>query len=234
MVGYTALLDPVAGRGARVRDAPERRGRQASGRRRAALAAVRAGLAGRSAARRRGPRPPPPTIPDSGPLRRAPTSATTAARSSWSAEDDGLSISIGLGVRPPRARSACDASRARRSSSPIRRSSGSRSSSGATTRGRVVEAFHGGTWFRGERYEGPEPPGAARRRGAGTRVSTATTTRGARCCGSSLRKGRLAITWPADATTRRAASSSRSTTGRSRSATRRSRDASASRGTSAG
>jgi CubicO group peptidase (beta-lactamase class C family) len=63
--------------------------------------------------------------------------------------------------------------------------------------GRVVEAFHGGTWFRAPRYEGPdaeEPPAEWRRHpglyrnddpwGAVLRIV--------------LRKGRLAILWPAD------------------------------------
>jgi D-alanyl-D-alanine carboxypeptidase len=63
--------------------------------------------------------------------------------------------------------------------------------------GRVVEAFHGSTWFRGERYEGPEPeppprewerhPGLYRNDdpwGAALRIT--------------LRKGRLAILWPTD------------------------------------
>jgi hypothetical protein len=63
---------------------------------------------------------------------------------------------------------------------------------------RVVEVFHGGTWFRGERYEGPGPeeapatwsrhPGLYRNDdpwGAVLRIV--------------LRKGRLAILWPTGA-----------------------------------
>ena len=63
--------------------------------------------------------------------------------------------------------------------------------------GRVVEAFHGGTWFRGERYDGPEaerPPAEWGRHpglyrnddpwGAVLRIA--------------LRKGRLAIMYPTD------------------------------------
>jgi CubicO group peptidase (beta-lactamase class C family) len=63
--------------------------------------------------------------------------------------------------------------------------------------GRVVEAFHGGTWFRGERYEGPEPPEPpeAWRRHPGLYRNDDPWGSVLRVL---LRKGRLAITWPSD------------------------------------
>jgi D-alanyl-D-alanine carboxypeptidase len=65
--------------------------------------------------------------------------------------------------------------------------------------GTVVEAFHGGTWFRSQRYTGPEPPAAAEawRRLVGFYRSNdpwAPTLR------VYIRKGVLAIEWPASAT----------------------------------
>ncbi len=61
--------------------------------------------------------------------------------------------------------------------------------------GRVVEAFHGETWFRGERYEGPEPgdPPAAWRAMTGTYRSTNAWAPLLRVL---LRKGRLWLDWP--------------------------------------
>jgi hypothetical protein len=65
-------------------------------------------------------------------------------------------------------------------------------------RGRVVEAFHGNTWFRGQRYEGsdPEEPPAAWRRFPGLYRNDDPWCPVLRIV---LRKGRLAITWPAGA-----------------------------------
>jgi CubicO group peptidase (beta-lactamase class C family) len=64
--------------------------------------------------------------------------------------------------------------------------------------GRVVEAFHGDTWFRGERYEGLEPdePPAAWRRHPGLYRNDDPWNPVLRIV---LRKRRLAIMWPTDA-----------------------------------
>ena len=61
----------------------------------------------------------------------------------------------------------------------------------------VVEAFHGGTWFRGERYEGPAPqaPPEEWRRHPGLYRNDDPWGSVLRVF---LRKGRLAITWPSD------------------------------------
>jgi hypothetical protein len=61
----------------------------------------------------------------------------------------------------------------------------------------VVEAFHGDTWFRGERYEGPEPQEseAAWRRHPGLYRNDDPWNPVLRIV---LRKGRLAIMWPTD------------------------------------
>jgi D-alanyl-D-alanine carboxypeptidase len=63
--------------------------------------------------------------------------------------------------------------------------------------GQVVEAFHGNTWFRGERYEGPEPgePPETWRRYPGLYRNDDPWSPVLRIV---LRKGRLAITWPTD------------------------------------
>jgi len=64
--------------------------------------------------------------------------------------------------------------------------------------GLVVEAFHGGTWFRGERYEGPDPeePPAEWRRHPGLYRNDDPWGAVLRIV---LRKGRLAILWPTSA-----------------------------------
>jgi D-alanyl-D-alanine carboxypeptidase len=63
--------------------------------------------------------------------------------------------------------------------------------------GGVVEAFHGGTWFRGERYDGPDPPEPpeAWRRYPGLYRNHDPWGFVLRIL---LRKGRLVITWPSD------------------------------------
>ena len=63
--------------------------------------------------------------------------------------------------------------------------------------GTVAEAFHGGTWFRGERYDGPEPeePPAEWRRYPGLYRSDDPWGPVLRI---ELRKGRLAISYPTD------------------------------------
>jgi D-alanyl-D-alanine carboxypeptidase len=63
--------------------------------------------------------------------------------------------------------------------------------------GRAVEAFHGGAWFRGEAYEGPEPeePPAEWRRHPGLYRNDDPWGPVLRVV---LRKGRLAISYPTD------------------------------------
>ena len=62
----------------------------------------------------------------------------------------------------------------------------------------VVEAFHGNTWFRGERYPGPEPnePPEEWRRFTGLYRNDNPWSPTVRIV---LRKGKLAIQWPAAA-----------------------------------
>jgi D-alanyl-D-alanine carboxypeptidase len=64
--------------------------------------------------------------------------------------------------------------------------------------GRVVEAFHGVTWFRSERYDGPEPqePSEEWNRHPGLYRNDDPWSAVLRIV---LRKGRLAILWPTDA-----------------------------------
>lgn len=64
--------------------------------------------------------------------------------------------------------------------------------------GVVVEAFHGGTWFRGERFAGPdpEPPPEEWRRFTGLYRNDNPWSPTVRIV---LRKGRLALQWPAAA-----------------------------------
>jgi hypothetical protein len=63
--------------------------------------------------------------------------------------------------------------------------------------GQVVEAFHGDAWFRRERYDGPEPeePPEAWHRHPGLYRNDDPWSPVLRIV---LRKGRLAITWPTD------------------------------------
>ena len=65
--------------------------------------------------------------------------------------------------------------------------------------GRVAEAFHGGTWFRGERYGGPDPeePSSEWRRHPGLYRNDDPWGAVLRVV---LRKGRLEILWPTDTT----------------------------------
>jgi D-alanyl-D-alanine carboxypeptidase len=68
---------------------------------------------------------------------------------------------------------------------------------GSDASGRIVEAFHGSTWFRGKRYEGSEPeePPEVWRRHPGLYRNDDPWSPVLRIV---LRKGRLAITWPTD------------------------------------
>jgi hypothetical protein len=65
-------------------------------------------------------------------------------------------------------------------------------------RGSVVEAFHGNTWFRGDRYEGasPDPAPAEWRRFVGLYRNNDPWSPVLRIL---VRKGRLALQWPAAA-----------------------------------
>jgi CubicO group peptidase (beta-lactamase class C family) len=190
MVGYTALLVTVPEDGLACvmlqNGEGNRRGVVS-----AALATVRAGLAGE-------PLPEPWTPP-------APTEIPEASRFTGTyvgddgrtlfveAEDDGLSVSVG----PVSARLERDplfepgetflVAHPALERFPIEfRSDGS---------GRVVEAFHGGTWFRGERYEGPEPGETpeAWRRHPGLYRNDDPWSPALRIV---VRKDRLAIMWP--------------------------------------
>jgi len=190
MVGYTALLVTVPAEGLAAvmlqNGEGNRRGVVA-----AAFAAVRAGLAGDPL--------PEPWVPP------APTQIPGASRFTGTyvgddgrtlvveAEDDGLSVSFG----PVSARLERD---------PLSEPGGSflvahpalerfplefRSDDS----GRVVEAFHGGTWFREERSVEPEPedPPEAWRRHPGLYRNDDPWSPVLRIV---LRRGRLAIMWP--------------------------------------
>ena len=111
-------------------------------------------------------------------------------------EDDGLSISIGsVTARLERDPLADEVEPAFLVAHPaLERHTLEFRSNGA---GNVVEAFHGATWFRGERYDGPEPdeppdewrghPGLYRNDDPWGPVIRIV-----------VRKGRLAILWPTD------------------------------------
>ncbi|MDQ4107686.1 MAG: beta-lactamase family protein [Actinomycetota bacterium] len=190
MVGYTALLVTVPEEGLACVMLQNGEGRR-RGVVAAALAAVRAGLAG-------GPLPEPWAPP-------VPTEIPEASRFVGSyagddgrtllveAEEDGISVSVG----PVSARLERDplfepgetflVAHPALERFPIEfRSDAS---------GRVVEAFHGNTWFRGERYEGSEPeaPPEAWRRYPGLYRNDDPWNPVLRIV---LRKGRLAVMWP--------------------------------------
>ena len=194
MVGYTALLTTLPDEGIACvilqNGGGEKRGVMA-----AALAAVRAGLAG-----------------DELPAIWAPPAATAIPTSdefvgTYAGDDgrtlevfpdeDGLSISIGsVSARLERDPLVADPGTSFLVAHPaferfpleFRRDDA----------GTVVEAVHGGTWFRGEGYRGPEPeespagwdrhPGIYRNDDPWSAVLRIV-----------LRKGRLAIFWPTDA-----------------------------------
>jgi D-alanyl-D-alanine carboxypeptidase len=195
MVGYTALLATVHDDGLALVILQNGRGsRRGIGA--AALAAVRAGLAG-------DPLPDPWTPPAATAIPDAPRYAGTYKGDDGrtlvvEAIEDGLSVSIG----PVSARLERD---------PLDPDPGStflvahpalerfplefpRDGDSA-----VVEAFHGGAWFRGERYQGPEPeePAEAWRRHLGLYRNDDPWAAVLRIV---LRKGRLAILWPTDTT----------------------------------
>jgi D-alanyl-D-alanine carboxypeptidase len=193
MVGFTALLVTVPEEGLACvmlqNGMGDRRPVVA-----AALAAVRAGLAGDPL--------PEPWVPP------APTEIPHADRFAGTyigddgrtlvvePEDDGLALSVGpVSARLERDPLVVDPGETFLVAHPAFerypldfRSDGS---------GAVVEVFHGETWFRGERYEGPEPeePPEAWRRHPGLYRNDDPWSPVLRIV---LRKGRLAITWPTD------------------------------------
>jgi CubicO group peptidase (beta-lactamase class C family) len=193
MVGFTALLVTVPEEGLAgvilQNGMGDRRPIVA-----AALAAVRAGLAGDPL--------PEPWVPP------APTEIPHADRFAGTyigddgrtlvaePEDDGLAVSVGpVSARLERDPLVVDPGETFLVAHPAFerypldfRSDGS---------GAVVEVFHGETWFRGERYEGPEPeePPEAWRRHPGLYRNDDPWSPVLRIV---LRKGRLAITWPTD------------------------------------
>jgi D-alanyl-D-alanine carboxypeptidase len=194
MVGYTALLVtvPEDGLACVMLQNGEGEKRQVAA---AALATIRTGLAGEPLPE---PWAPPAPTAISGASRFAGAYAGDDGRTLVvEAEDDGLSVSIG----PVSARLERD---------PLLDEPGETFliTHPAFERfpiefqrddaGRVVEAFHGDTWFRGERYEGPEPeePLAEWRRHPGLYRNDDPWNPVLRVV---LRKGRLAIMWPTDA-----------------------------------
>jgi D-alanyl-D-alanine carboxypeptidase len=193
MVGYTAQLVTVPNDGLACvllqNGRGDRRGVVAS-----ALSVVRAALSGESLPEPYAP-PAATTIPDA--QRFAGTYAGEDGRSLVVVPvDDGLSMSIG----PASARLERD---------PLIPQPGQAFLVAhpaferhllefrADGRGEVVEAFHGDTWFRGERYRGPEPeePPAGWRRHPGLYRNDDPWNPVLRIV---LRKGELAIQWPTD------------------------------------
>ena len=193
MVGYTALLATVLEEGLACVILQNGRGNR-RGVGAAALAAVRAGLVGEPLPEAWSP-PAPIEIPHAN--RFTGTYIGDDGRTLVvEAKDDGLSMSIGsvsarlerdpLDEEPGRTFLVAHPAFER---FPIEfRNDDS---------DRVVEAFHGGTWFRGERYEGPEPeePPEPWRRHPGVYRNDDPWGQVLRIV---LRKGRLAITWPSD------------------------------------
>jgi CubicO group peptidase (beta-lactamase class C family) len=190
MVGYTALLVTVAEEGLACVMLQNGEGRR-RGVVAAALAAVRAGLAGEPLPEPWAP-PAPTEIPEAS--RFAGTYVGDDGRTLVvEAEEDGISVSVG----PVSARLERDplsqpsetflVAHPALERFPIEfRSDDS---------GRVVEAFHGSTWFRGERSEGPEreDPPSAWRRYPGLYRNDDPWNPVLRIV---LRRGRLSIMWP--------------------------------------
>jgi CubicO group peptidase (beta-lactamase class C family) len=193
MVGYTALLItvPEEGLGCVMLQNGGGDKRPVVG---AALAAVRAALAGESL-----PEPwvPPAPTAIAGASGFAGTYAGDDGRTLVvDAEEDGLSMSIG----PVSARLERDPLLAETGDTFLVAHPAFERFPLEFRRGgsAVVEAFHGDTWFRGERYEGPEPqePEDAWRRHPGLYRNDDPWNPVLRIV---LRKGRLAIMWPTDA-----------------------------------
>ena len=192
MVGYTALLITVPEEGLAcvlLQNGGGDKGQVVD----AALAAVRAGLAGEPLPEPWAP-PAPTAIPEAS--RFAGTYAGDDGRTLVvETEEDGLSISVGpVSARLERDPLLTEPGDTFLVAHPaferfpleFRREKGS-----------VLEAFHGDTWFRGELYEGPEPeePLAEWRRHPGLYRNDDPWNPVLRIV---LRKGRLAIMWPTD------------------------------------
>ncbi len=190
MVGYTALLITVPEEGLACvmlqNGEGNRRGVVA-----AAFAAVRAGLAGEPLPEPWAP-PAPTEIPGTG--RFTGTYVGDDGRTLVvGAEDDGLSVSVGS----VSARLERDPLSEPGESFLVAHPALERFPIEFATdeSGRVVEAFHGGTWFRGERSVAPEPeePPEAWHRHPGLYRNDDPWSPVLRIV---LRKGRLAIMWP--------------------------------------
>jgi hypothetical protein len=161
----------------------------------AALAAVRAALAGESLPEPYAP-PATTTIPDA--ERFTGTYAGDDGRALVvAAEDDGLSISVGpLSARLERDPLLSEPGETFQVAHPAFERFAIEFR--CDDRGRAVEAFHGSTWFRGERYKGPEPeaPPEGWRRFPGLYRNDDPWCSVLRIV---LRKGGLAIVWPTSA-----------------------------------
>lgn len=190
MVGFTALLITVPEEGLACvmlqNGEGNRRGVVA-----AAFAAVRAGLAGEPPPEPWAP-PAPTEIPGTG--RFIGTYLGDDGRTlAVEAEDDGLSVSVG----PVSAHLERDPLSEPGESFLVAHPALERFpiEFGSDESGRVVEAFHGGTWFRRERSEAPEPeePPEAWHRHPGLYRNDDPWSPVLRIV---LRKGRLAIMWP--------------------------------------
>jgi CubicO group peptidase (beta-lactamase class C family) len=191
MVGYTALLITLEDEGIACVILQNGRGdkRGVTG---AALAAVRAGLAGDELPRPWAP-PAPTTIPGASDF--AGTYEGDDGRTLIvEAIEDGLSVSIG----PVSARLERDPLTETDDTFLVAHPALERVPlEFRRDEGVVVEAFHGGTWFRGERYAGPDPeePHAEWTRHPGLYRNDDPWNAVLRIV---LRKGRLAILWPSE------------------------------------
>ncbi len=192
MIGYTALLItlPDEGLGCVILQ-------NGSGRKTAiadyAIAAVRASLAGATI-----PEPPAPRDPEVHPGAAAFVGDYEGSRRSFEiAEEDGGRLRLKIG--PVGVLLQQDPLEAPGDAFQVPHGSLDRYllRFGRDAQGRVVEAFHGNEWFRGERYEGPEPatgaeswsayPGFYRSNNPWMPVLRVVH-----------RKGRLALEWPSD------------------------------------
>ena len=192
MVGYTALLItvPEEGLGCVMLQNGGGDKRPVVG---AALAAVRAALAGEP-------------LPEAWALPRPPRSPTPVRlRGTYAGDDgrtlvvnteeDGLSISVGsVSARLERDPLLVEAGETFLVAHPALERFPLEFRRNGTS---VVEAFHGDTWFRGERYVGPEPPQPKEewRRHPGLYRNDDPWNPVLRIV---LRKGTLAIMWPTD------------------------------------
>ncbi|HUF58748.1 MAG TPA: serine hydrolase domain-containing protein [Actinomycetota bacterium] len=192
MVGYTALLItvPEEGLGCVMLQNGGGDKRPVVG---AALATVRAALAGEPLPEAWVP-PAPTAIPDAGRFTGS-YPGDDGRTLLVDATEDGLSISVGpVSARLERDPLLAEAGETFLVAHPALERFPLEFRRNGTS---VVEAFHGDTWFRGERYEGPEPQEseAAWRRHPGLYRNDDPWNPVLRIV---LRKGRLAIMWPTD------------------------------------